>query len=290
MKYGNDIRCTPLKRFWAMPLVVEKLALRFHWLLVCELAGDFEFRPHTHIHYELIVVESGQYRCLLNNKDHRLGPDEFIVLKPGDTHADFCSPPLRYIAIDLEVSRTLNNVPFDIFKPMPGGEGQRGRLAAGTATRLVERLETQEAQDSMFSPQLQHLIMEECFWRLMEGLPAASFSEDFAELSSERSFASVLTRLFAANLTGRLTVSDMACHLHMSESAFAHRCVEVVGMPPAKAFTRYRMGQAERMLKSSGMSVKAVSDFFGFSNQYHFSRLFKQCVGVSPSSFAKSQK
>lgn len=58
-----------------------------------------------------------------------------------------------------------------------------------------------------------------------------------------------------------------------------------LAFPPARAFLSFRIEAASRELKSSGKTVREVSDFFGFDNPFQFSRAFKRIFGAAPVSF-----
>ena len=291
MTHNTNINSTPLRKS-GPDAATGKLELRFQGLTIHELVGEFAFHPHVHSSYEVILVERGPYRCRANGLELSMGAEEFLVLKPGDAHADFCAPPLVYIGVALDVRRAAatDNAPFGIFKPGLAPDGQRGRIEKAVSGPIIEQFRLESERNARFSARIQDALMAELFWRLLDHLPEASFSDEFAELSSAHSFTSALTRLFTAHLTKSLSVPEMARHMRMGESSFAHRCVEVLGEPPAKAFARHKVGQAAKMLESSDLSVKAVSEFFGFSNQYHFSKLFKQYAGRPPSATRDSRE
>lgn len=52
---------------------------------------------------------------------------------------------------------------------------------------------------------------------------------------------------------------------------------------PAKWIREKRLSKARQMLQSSQMSVADVAYSLGFENPTHFSRIFKQQYGISPS-------
>jgi AraC-like DNA-binding protein len=47
------------------------------------------------------------------------------------------------------------------------------------------------------------------------------------------------------------------------------------------------MQQAAAQLQTSNDTIKQVADTLGFSDPFHFSRVFKSVLGVSPSRFAQ---
>jgi len=43
-----------------------------------------------------------------------------------------------------------------------------------------------------------------------------------------------------------------------------------------------RISKADQLLKSTGLTVNEIAFRVGFSNPYHFSRMYKQSTGITP--------
>jgi AraC-like DNA-binding protein len=79
----------------------------------------------------------------------------------------------------------------------------------------------------------------------------------------------------------------IAAELHMSYENFRKRFARLAGVPPSKYRIRRVMEQAAEYLLQSRLTLKEVADLCGFCNEFHFSRRFKQVVGLSPREFRK---
>lgn len=90
--------------------------------------------------------------------------------------------------------------------------------------------------------------------------------------------------LMSRNLDHPLSLPEMAEDLNVSESALSHRFREETGVPPVRAQRDMRIARAREIL-AGGATVTETSVLLGFANPYHFSRLFKQTVGVPPARF-----
>lgn len=82
-------------------------------------------------------------------------------------------------------------------------------------------------------------------------------------------------------------LADVAC---MSEFHFARQFKLATGRPPHEYVTRRRLQRAKTMLVKSSTSIAAVALSCGFSSQAHFSRAFKDAVGVSPGQYQRSAR
>jgi AraC-like DNA-binding protein len=247
--------------------------------------GTYSWLPHRHSRYELILVESGSYRCFVNDFEMQLGAEDFLIIKPGDWHEDYCEPPIRYFGLSFYIENSFgaDGRQIGLFSEDCLPEHQKGRIEDSVFRLLLERIACEYKTNDHFSAHIQDAVLLELFWHLARRLPREGLSQLFLDLSFEQYFVTRLLRFFDANICRNLKVSEMARHLGMGESSFAHKCSEVLGVPPGKAFLKARMDQAAKMLKNSNVSIKEAAAFFGFDNQYHFSRAFKSCFGKSPS-------
>ena len=78
------------------------------------------------------------------------------------------------------------------------------------------------------------------------------------------------------------TVPELAAESGLSRSAFAARFAELVGEPPMRYVTRWRMHVALSWLRESDMTLADVAFRLGYESEASFSRAFKRMMGVSP--------
>lgn len=84
-------------------------------------------------------------------------------------------------------------------------------------------------------------------------------------------------------------VDDLACAVAMSRTAFTERFKSLVGMPPLKYLTDWRMAVAGRALKTSDDSVSAVAENVGYGSDVAFSSAFRRAMGSSPGRWRRSR-
>jgi len=61
-----------------------------------------------------------------------------------------------------------------------------------------------------------------------------------------------------------------------------------LGTTPIKYLQRYRIHQAKKLLKESGLSVTEIALKVGFSDSGYFSRVFHRETGLSPEAFRRA--
>ncbi len=84
------------------------------------------------------------------------------------------------------------------------------------------------------------------------------------------------------NPTQRFTAASLASQVGMSRSGFFARFSSLVGEPPARYLTRWRMQKAADLLLRSDQSVAVLAESVGYSSEDAFCKAFKRVMHVSP--------
>ena len=80
-----------------------------------------------------------------------------------------------------------------------------------------------------------------------------------------------------------LRIATLAAVVNLSRSHYTEIFRRVTGYAPLMYLNHLRMQRAVQLLNSTNLSVKAISDQLGFSDQFYFSRAFAKLHGHSPS-------
>lgn len=78
------------------------------------------------------------------------------------------------------------------------------------------------------------------------------------------------------------TVLELANQIGISRSALAARFTQLVGQPPMKYLTNWRLQLASRQLQYSDDSIAKIAIQVGYESEAAFNRAFKRHVGVPP--------
>ncbi|QSQ20834.1 AraC family transcriptional regulator [Pyxidicoccus parkwayensis] len=84
------------------------------------------------------------------------------------------------------------------------------------------------------------------------------------------------------------TVESLAARVALSRAAFARRFVELVGEPPLKYLTRWRMSLAAKILKTTTESVDVVAARVGYDSPTGFGKAFQRYLRVAPGRYRSS--
>lgn len=92
------------------------------------------------------------------------------------------------------------------------------------------------------------------------------------------------------NLSKKITLSDLSWKLHCSTVTLTEHFKNEYGITIMEYVMKKRMEKARRLLLNSELSIREVAEECGFSDNEYFSRCFKDCHGVSPTTWKKTQK
>ncbi len=109
-----------------------------------------------------------------------------------------------------------------------------------------------------------------------------------ADLSLSREVALCLIRalhIMRQQACDNLTQNEVAHVVSMSRSYFSQCFKQLVGYSFGEVLRRMRIDQAKRLLQESSLSVYEISGAVGFYDNKHFSRTFKERVGMYPKEY-----
>ena len=91
------------------------------------------------------------------------------------------------------------------------------------------------------------------------------------------------------NITSPWSADSLAKEVSMSRSAFVDRFTMLVGMPPIRYLTVWRLQAAKRILRETSKTIAQLAQEVGYGSDEAFSRAFKREFGLSPSRWRDHQ-
>jgi AraC-like DNA-binding protein len=244
------------------------------------------FPRHYHDTYVIEVVEAGEDEFFCRDATYRARAGEIVVIPPGEVHTGrsagavplayrsfYPSPQLLSFFLLPEGKECSLPLPFDarvirdqeladlLCAAHRGLEAPTERCAAESLLTLaLARLVTRHAQ----SPTL--------------------FAEERPEPLAVRRARDYL----ADHVTENVSLHELSAIVGLSPFHLLRVFRREVGLAPHEYLLNERIRRA-RILLNRGVPIGEIACELGFADQSHFTRRFKQTVGVSPGQYAEKR-
>lgn len=255
---------------------MDILKIRHNWP---EAAGFTLSRPMgtgdyvlLHFHNAVEVHFSGQ--------QHHTAPGAFVIFSPDTNHTFISQEPLVHDWMHLEgpVVEKLAQVglaPDTLYQP----------ACSAQITELIAKLEAESFALRPYWDLYREALLTELF------VLVAYHREGSEALPLPLETADRLRGLRSAMLMHperKWSNEQMAKRLSISVSRLYPLYRRLFAISPNRDLILIRIERAKTMLEQ-GMNVTQTAEALGYSNVYHFSRQFKQTVGLSPAQFVRQR-
>jgi AraC family transcriptional regulator len=88
-----------------------------------------------------------------------------------------------------------------------------------------------------------------------------------------------------SHLDQDLSLAKLASIAKISLFHFARQFKQSIGAPPHQYVTQCRIEKAKQLLADRALSITEITQQVGFQSQSHFTNLFRQSVGLTPSAY-----
>ena len=263
--------------------------------------SNYQTPPHSHDAWEFVFCSQGSVRAYFNQEECILKSNQIILHPPRhDHHLEVGSDKATIFVLAFECnSETLKLLQN---KTLRVDQSQR-RMLMMIIQELGNAFELENGQIQLgdFHPsQNQVLGSEQMITGYMEGF-LIGLLRDVTNQNEQRWDAVTLERALENRLSSdikayienhlseRITLADLADHVHYSRSYITDQFQKSTGLSIARYISERRIEKAKQMLTEGNCSISQISESLGFSTVQYFSKCFKDAVGCSPSLFAKLQ-
>ena len=111
---------------------------------------------------------------------------------------------------------------------------------------------------------------------------------EFSKSFTARQYKQVLNYI-AVNYGNNILLEDMAAKANLSPSHFSRLFKQTIGQSPYQFLMTYRVEQGKKLLDNSKVLMADIAFICGFSDQAHFSRVFKKIEGIAPKQYRRKK-
>ena len=240
-------------------------------------AGEYTLKPHDQCVW--LAVGDGEVKLTWQDAELQLKAEQTCFLPAGDRESTLrVDTQARCLWIALEgplAPMVVRKMGALLHMPLKQGAlPSQMYLAKQIVQVMVRHSGTGDA-----TYQLQHL---------MYGMLASHWGQPVAmDAMLSHEIAKVVDTLRANQYKDNFSLAEMAAISRMPMETFRKRFVSEVGMPPLSYVLHCKMERAKELLREQDYTVRQAGIEVGMQDPYHFSKQFKNIVGISPSAFMK---
>lgn len=237
------------------------------------------FPNHFHAYYVFGFIESGRRHLCCKQAEYTVGPGDLLLFNPLDSHAcaqiDGEALDYRCINVSTEVMQSIapdmtqaQHAPYFVPTVVHGSD----------ATALLRDLH------QMVMGEHSGFDKEESFYFLMEHLlfaytepPPQKPSVLLPEIQSVCDF-------IEKHYAGPVTLDGLSQHSGLNKYTLLRNFTKRHGITPYQYLVTTRVNAAKKLLEE-GLTPADAAFQAGFVDQSHFSRFFKQLIGLTPKQY-----
>ncbi|RIK42173.1 MAG: AraC family transcriptional regulator [Chloroflexi bacterium] len=242
---------------------------------------------HSHDYYVVALVDQGVQSFLCAGNKYVTPVDGLILLNPAETHTGepVDESGFRYRAF-YPTAEHLETAVFELAgRHLPAPLFSTPRADDKLLAHAVRALHVALTDDADALECESRLI-----WTLVLLIKQYGDQRPAEQRAGhERQVIRRVRQYIHENYAQPLSLSQLASHVHFSRYYLLRAFRDEVGMPPHAYLESIRIQQAQTFI-AKGMPLSQVAHAVGYSSQSHFTRRFKQIIGVTPGMYAEQRK
>lgn len=153
-------------------------------------------------------------------------------------------------------------------------------------SRLVHILAYEHYSANEYSRDIERHYTEIMLLKLSRMLSSGSCGKSRSLTQRNFIFTQIRSRIFTMpeSVQG---IEEMAKEAGMSRSGFQHQYKKIFGVSVMADVISGRLDRAKRLLASTDLTIREISEKCGYSNEYNFMRQFKERDGKTPTEYRK---
>lgn len=247
------------------------------------------FGPNKREAYVLHIISEGKGILEMNRRKYELKKGDAFCIPPGieawyeaDKEDPWCYMWIGFVGLKAEAS--INSAGFSMKNPV------RTISCIQEANQYIEQM--LESHQLSYGNELRRngLLM----------LVISALIDDYHKNSSGGGnsiayaypgsvYVKHAAEYIAHHYNEKLRIHELAAFIGVNRSYLTSSFKKIKGCSPQEYLVNLRIEKAKSLLKGSDMSISAVANAVGYSDQLAFSKVFKQRCGQSPSSYKEEK-
>ncbi|MEN1984708.1 MULTISPECIES: helix-turn-helix domain-containing protein [Paenibacillus] len=243
--------------------------------------------------HQLFVITAGEGEAVCPDRSWKLKKGVILLVPEGITIMMESSrkprQKLQYFKLDLARSGQARK--SEAFVPSPGSRSGVDAVTelyyspwSSCIRALEQMLGRQQTSDSWMARWEQQLAFQNWFSMLIK------YNESSHEQPDSRRRIQTSVRYIHEHFDQPMTVDELAGSIQLNRASYTRQFKEATGQLPLDYVNEIRLERSKQLLQMTDDRLHDIAQNVGFSNEYYFSRRFKQYTGVSPGVYRRHQR
>lgn len=230
--------------------------------------------------YVLIYCVHGAGWYSVKQKSYQVKPNHFFILPEKTPHKYGSDPANPWTIYWIHFTGDLST---DYFRYLIGSRSLAPRFVIPSQQR-TDLFEDMVRHAAMINNQDAVIYANNCLYNFLASFKNTIFAESDAHLKQTRTIDSCI-ELMKQNLDKNLNLYEIAGMMNLSISHLSALFRESMHDSPYNYYIFLKIQRACYLLWNSQMNIKTIALELGYEDPYHFSRVFKNLMGLSPRQF-----
>lgn len=250
---------------------------------------------HSHADYEVYYFHGGDGAVLIGDNAIDLVPGDLVIFNGIKPHGSMMRGPCSRTSLRIEESSVSQLVQLpgsvDLFRPFRELQNGLWRLSGKRkeeVEHILARIARFHNREGALSFAWLSMAVTELLLFICDCAEREPFSRNEAPAGDKEKHAQAILAFIEHHYTRDLSLDELAQAVHLSKYYVVRLFKEVTGMTVFEYINKRRINQAKLLfMLNKAATVTDVGYQVGFKQPTHFSRNFKQLVGVPPEQYRK---
>lgn len=260
----------------------------------------YNFSKHIHKSIEIYLIDSGECSMDINNKKFTFQKNDLVIIFPNTVHSfyleikntcafrhiHFDPIPFSHWFINQNEYNALNLInalimPCDHYCHLTADEN--------LSSLIHNIIEETAAENNLLSTAMANLHLAELILCLIkETHPALSLTADSASHTPQHMrYVSYALTYIHENFSRKILIPDIAAHLNISARYLSKIFFHQMNLTILNYINIYRINYAIDLMCNTNLTLTAIAELTGLKDSQHFSKLFKNTIGIPPNQYRK---
>ena len=254
--------------------------------------------PNRHDNFEMVYMKKGRASFEINGEPVPIGPNDIIIIKPGQYHKFIvesetgCEFIVLNFKFENRASDEYSEVSLHDFLHFVQSREAGAYISLKVSQKneiitLLNRILRERQSNEIESDFLSHLLVLELFALLSRALKT-EWENNFREKSPKlRELIRISVNYIHNHFERNISLDDIARYVFLSPGYFIRAFKAETGQSPISYLIKIRIDRAMELLAETDDKIIDIALAVGFSNQQRFNEMFKKLVRMTPMQYRK---